>query len=486
MPPTRRQFIKHAATAGIALAVSRPSFAIGRTSEIDPVDIKSLGSHLKGQLLLPGDSSYDIARRVFRRNSTTDKRPALIARCTCTEDIQRCIEFAHQQNILVAVRSGGHSPLAWSICEGGLVIDVSPLKGTSIDHSERTVRAGAGLTAKELVLAASQHGLAPVLGECPTVGISGLTLGGGLGWLSGGYGAACDNLLSAQLITASGDLVVTSPTDNPDLFWAIRGGGGNFGIATLLEYRLHPLKEVFAGGIKYRFSDARKVLRFYADFMANAPDQLQALAYLPGVDERSLNLIICYSGGPKDAEKAVRPLRQFAPPILDTLAVRPFPETFTMPLNHEGIPRAFSAAKNCSVGRLSDELVDIVIDRYASAPHRGCSIGLDHYMHGAVCRVSRDSTAFEFRDASVLHVWNISDWNDPGIANASMEWVNTTWQALQPFSGGRVYANYLSVEGEQAVKGAFGANYPRLRTIKAKYDPKNFFSLNPNIRPAAC
>jgi FAD/FMN-containing dehydrogenase len=484
---TRRQFLKHSTAAGIALAVLNPRgrLGVGQGSELDSAVVKKFSASLKGRLVLPGDRFYDAARRVVTWNATTDRRPAMIAQCVHVEDVVRCVEFARRHDLLVAVRGGGHSTLGWGTCEGGLVIDVSPIKSLKIDPVRRRVRAGAGLVAQELVSAASQHGLAPVLGECPTVGISGLTLGGGLGWLSGMYGAACDNLLSADLVAADGRPLVASTTHNPDLFWAIRGGGGNFGIATAFEYRLHPVSEVLAGGIKFGFPNAREVLRAYRDFMASAPDELQALAYLPGVSDRSLNVIVCYSGDPKRGEELIRPLRALAGAVRDTVQRRPYEETFAMPLYHETPPTVFRAPKNCYLEQLSDAAIDAVLGQFAHAPQVGCTLGLDHYMHGAVCRVPRDSTAFELRVPGALHVWIAAGWDDPTLGNASIAWVNSTWQALEPFSGGRIYANFLSVEGEEAVKGAFGKNYSRLVAIKNKYDPTNFFKLNQNIRPHA-
>jgi FAD/FMN-containing dehydrogenase len=482
---TRREFIKHNTAVGLVLAFSKPwaRLSFGGGSELDPAVVKKFGASLKGRLILPGDVAYDGARRVFFRNAATEKRPAMIARCSGVEDIARCIDFARQHDLPAAVRSGGHSTLGWGTCEGGIVIDVSALKSIRIDPVKRTVRAGAGLQAQELVSAAGRYQLAPVLGECPTVGVSGLTLGGGFGWLSGKYGAACDNLLSADLFTFDCRSVIASAGNEPDLFWAIRGGGGNFGIAASFEFLLHPVNAVLAGGIKYPFSEARAVLRFYRDFMAAAPDELQALAHLPGVGDRSLNIVVCYSGDLNEAEKVIRPLLAFTTPLHDTVKRRPYGETFTMPLYHEGNPARFRAAKNCYLEHLSDSAIDVVVDRFAHRPQAGCALGLDHYMHGAVCRVAPDSTALELRTPGAVHVWITSGWDDPMMANTSIAWVNSAWEALKPFSGGRIYANYLSVEGEEAVKGAFGKNYPKLVAIKNKYDPTNFFKLNPNIPP---
>jgi FAD/FMN-containing dehydrogenase len=484
---TRRECIKRSAGVGaaLALAIVRPRSSFGAVGEVDPAAIKKFATSLNGRLILPGDQAYETARRIFNWNPTTQKRPAMIVQCAGAEDVTRSVEFVRQHDLPLAVRGGGHSPLGWGICEGGVVVDVSPIKDVSVDSVKRTVRAGAGLLTAELLSAVCRHNLAPILGQCPMVGISGLTLGGGLSWLSGKYGATCDNLLSAQMVASNGHSILVSAEHNPDLFWAIRGGGGNFGIATSFEYRLHPVSEVLAGGIQYRFSEARDVLRFFRDFMATAPDELQAVAFTPGFGDRSVNVAVCYTGDLKEGEKVVRPLRKMARPVRDTVQQRPYAETSVMPLYGEFNPKPFHAAKNCYIERLSDGAIEVFVDQFARAPYPGSRIGLHHYMHGAVCRVEPDTTAFELRAPGGLHVEVNTGWEDPAATDASMAWANDTWKALQPFSGGRIYANYMSVDGERAVKAAFGGNYPRLVAIKNKYDPTNFFRLNQNIRPAA-
>jgi FAD/FMN-containing dehydrogenase len=275
---TRRKLLNQAALSGAALAAAR--FGLAAKVAVDPHAIEKFRASLAGRLIVPGDAAYDGARGVVYVNPANDKRPAMIAKCARDSDVARCVEFARTHDLPIAVRSGGHSFLGWGTCNGGFVIDVSPLKSVSIDATARTVDAGCGLTAQELVASAARFGLAPVLGECATVGISGLTLGGGVGWLSGRYGAASDNLLSANLTTADGGAATVDQQSNPDLFWAIRGGGGNFGIATSLRLKLHPIGDVLAGGFTYELPRARAVLQYFRDFMATAPDELQTLAYL--------------------------------------------------------------------------------------------------------------------------------------------------------------------------------------------------------------
>jgi FAD/FMN-containing dehydrogenase len=481
---TRREFIKRSAAAGMAFAVAKPwaRLGFGAGSELDPAVVKKFRASLNGQLILPSDRSYDAARRVVFWNRTTDKRPAMIARCARAEDVARCIELARKHDLLIAVRSGGHSTLGWGTCQGGLIVDVSPMKKIKVDPVKHTVQAGPGLMVRELTSAVGKYGLAPVLGACPTVGTSGLTLGGGLVDLSGRYGAACDNLLSAELVTADVRTVIASATQNPELFWAIRGGGGNFGIATSLEHRLYPITELLHGGITYRFTDARNVLRSFRDFMAGAPDEQEADAILTGLSDRSVIVNVSYSGDIEKGEKLIRPLRKLANPVRDTVHRSPYAE---MPADDENDQRPFAVGKYCYLERLSDEAIDATLAQFANVSQVSCGLALYHYMHGQVCRVAGDSTAFELRAPGALHVAIAAGWHDPMLADASMSWVNSAWEALQPFSGGRIYANYLSVEGEEAVKGAFGKNYPKLVAIKNKYDPANFFKLNPNLRPGA-
>ncbi|HEU0295845.1 MAG TPA: FAD-binding oxidoreductase [Anaerolineales bacterium] len=449
-------------------------------NEIDLDAINKFRASLLGRLILPADQEYDRARRVEYWNPTTDKHPAMIARCAQADDVARCVNFARQHDLTVAVRSGGHSFLGWGTCDDGLILDVSRMKDIAIDPDKRTAEAGAGVVAQELEAAAATYGLAPILGECPTVGIAGLTLGGGLGWLSGKYGAICDNLLSANLITVDSHAIVASAESNADLFWAIRGGGGNFGIATSFEYRLHPVSEVLAGVFTYPVQEARHVLRFYREFMAAAPDELQVVASLSPRENGVVNVVFVYPGDLNAGNELIERFRAFLTPARDTVQRRPYTEMFPTPAGF--VPPAFSSIKGSYLEQLSDEAIDIAVECFAQAPS-GCAIGFDHYVHGEVCRVALDSTAFELRASGALHTWIMSTWDDPEAARTLMTWAENTWQLLQPYSGGRVYANYMSVEGEPAVKAAYGSNYSRLRTVKTKFDPDNFLRRNQNVQP---
>lgn len=485
---TRREFLKQGLISGATFAFSG-ACRFGRDADgIDSGAIRKLGDSLEGQLILPENEAYDAARKFFWSNPATEKHPAIIARCERPDDIARCVEFARKHDLVLAVRGGAHSLLGWSTCDSGLVIDVSPMREIAVDRGNRTARAGSGVLAQELVEAASSHDLVPVLGECPTVGISGLTLGGGLGWLSGKYGAVCDNLLSAELVTADGQFITASATENPDLFWAIRGGGGNFGIATSFEYRLHSLSRVFAGVLTYRFSDAHAMLSFYREFMAEAPDDLQAVAYLtrdPGWNASNqggplLNFAVCFSGDLNDGEKVLQPFRSYARPVRDNVQPRAYRDPF---IEGGGDAPNYRHTKGSYLESLSEGAIDVVLDRFAHAPDPGAQIGLDHYMHGAVCRIAPDATAFELRSPGGLHVWISTDWNDPSVTSAIVGWSEETWSALQPFSAGRIYANFPNAEGEAAAKAAYGGNYSRLLSVKNKYDPSNVFRRNQNLKP---
>lgn len=482
---TRRQFIQQAlgAAGAFALSAARQQ-SVFAAEAIDARAIEQLRSRLKGRLVLAGDATYENARKIFWAHAGVDKRPAMIAQCAGPDDVARSIEFARVNDLPLAVRAGGHSFLGWGTCDDGLVVDVSPMKSITVNRERRTARAGAGVLGQDLVTAAGRHGLAPVLGECPTVGIAGLTLGGGVGWLSAKYGATCDNLLSANLITTDGRAVSASATSNPDLFWALRGGGGNFGIATSFEYRLQPVAGVLAGGFSYRLKDAAAVLRLYRDFMANAPDELQGLTTLTPADGGTINVIIVYAGDINAGERLLDPFRSIATVTRNTVQRRAFTETLTMPPYGDVVPTTFSAVKGAYIARLSNEAIDVALDCYREAPP-GCAMGFDHYMHGAVCRVAPDATAFELRTPGAVHVWIAPGWNAEADEPRFMKWTTDTWNALHPpYSDGRIYMNYQTAEGDAATRAVFGANHARLAAVKRKYDPTNVLQRNTNIQPA--
>ena len=379
----------------------------------------------------------------------------------------------------MAVRGGGHSFVGWGVCDDGIVIDTSLMKSIRIDAGTRTARVEAGVLGREFAGATLPHRLAPVLGECATVGVVGLTLGGGLGWLSGKHGAACDNLLSAELVTADGRLLRTSATENSDLFWAIRGGGGNYGVVTSLTCQLHPLDDVISGDLSYRYSDARSVLEVFGDVMAGAPDALQASVFLNRGAEPVISISVCWSGDPRDADAVIRPLRKSVIPVTDTVRRGTLMDAFVATKG----PPAFGIIKGSYLQSLSGGAIDTILDGFAEAPGPVAMIGLDHYMHGAVCRVKPDSTAFELRARDAVPIWVQAIWEDTASEASLSRWVSQTWTAIRAHSGGRAYANYPAAETESSIREVYQENYSRLVAVKTQYDRKNVFQRNFNVRP---
>lgn len=427
----------------------------------------------------PGDA-YDKARRVNIWNPKTNRRPALIVQCQSDDDVARTIEFARRNSLTVAVRGGGHSFLGWGTCDGGVVIDLSRMSDIKIDPIKKIAKAGGGVLTGPFVRAAGQYGLAPVSGGCPTVGLAGLTLGGGLGALAGKYGAACDNVLSARVVTADGRSHAVDALRNPDLFWAIRGGGGNFGVITELEVRLHAIGEVVAGDLTYRFEDAVRVLKLYREFMETAPDDFDAeLALEKGV---SVNVTICYFGDSRTAEQVLHPWRSIAQSQKETIKHIAYSELYRMPTNGTPQSMTFTADAGVYLPRLSDGLFETIVDQINHGPEQA-TVQFLHYMHGAVCEVPPDQTAFELRGPNAVHLDVTAYWRNPESSNSYMTWIDQTGDLLRRYSNGRIYANFQSVEAPDSGLKVFGRNYPRLLTVKNTYDSENFFRRNPNIVP---
>lgn len=393
----------------------------------------------------------------------------------------RAVEFARRHELEVAVRAGGHSHLALS-SSNGLVIDLSPLKKITIDPTRRTVRAQAGALSGEVGRAAGLHGLAPVLGQCPGVSATGVTLGGGLGWLSGLFGASCDNLVSANLIMADGRMQEVNEDADPDLFWAIRGAGANFGVTTSFEARLHPIDSVVAGDIHYAVRDARAVLGGFRALMHEAPDGFQSTLNLtPG--DRGVFLSLCHAGTERDAESTLRKLRSIAPVTKEAVQRQPFgtlaeKAAATNPGNTP--PPAFRAIQTVYRDRITDEIIDIIVDQLAHAS-RDTVMGLSHYMHGEVCRVKPDATAFPHRHAHAVYLRVAYSWSDPQAVEERFAWGDNWLRLLRPQSDERIYANYQTYETKAGSLSVFGENHGRLLALKNKYDPTNFFHRNANI-----
>lgn len=442
--------------------------------------IESFRASLRCQSLCPGDQGYDAVRTVH--NASINRRPAIIARCTGAADVIACVRFAHEEDLLVSVRGGGHSIAGKAVCDGGLMIDFSAMKGIRVDPARRTVRAEAGLTLGEFDRETQAFGLATTMGTVSKTGIAGLTLGGGLGHLMGKYGLACDNLISVDVVTADGQLLTASADENPDLFWGVRGGGGNFGIVTSFEYRLHEVGPVLGGGVLHPVEKAFDVLRFYREFNSSCPDELNIVAVTLTFPEigRVIALGGCYCGSLAAGEKVLRPLRAFGSPLADLFSVMPYVhiqgmfDTFFPPGRH-----AYTKAN--FLRGLTDHAIEVFTE-YATAPSPFTAASIE-YLHGAVSRVKPWETAFPHRQ----HPYNFSIWSnwlDAADSARNIQWSRDFFGAMQPSMVAGVYVNYLEEEGDPHSREAYGPNYERLVALKTRYDPTNFFRMNHNIRPA--
>ncbi len=448
--------------------------------------VSEIANTFAGRLLQPDDAGYEDARRVH--NGMVDKRPALIARCRGVADVVAAIKLARGLNLEVSVRGGGHNVAGRAVVDGGLMVDLAEMKANYVDLGRRTVRAQGGATWADLNRETQLHGLAVTGGVVSTTGIAGLTLGGGLGWLMGKYGLALDNLLSVELVTAEGRVVQASAEENSDLFWAVRGGGGNFGVVTSLEYRLFPVGPTVTGGlIAYSFDDARQMLRSFRDFMATIADEhsvVATLAHAPdGSGAKLAAMVTCHSGPLAEGETAIEPMKTFAPPVMDALGPMPYCQLNSM--LDDGYPKgALNYWKSSFLERLSDEAIDTMIECFRHCPTPMGQLLLEHF-HGAATRVGTTDTAFPHRREG-YNFLVLSQTLDPAIADRCTAWVRQTYAAMKPFVAPGRYVNYLDDdEGGDAVSAAYGVNYRRLQEIKTKYDPGNFFHLNQNILPLA-
>jgi len=436
---------------------------------------------LRGEAILRGEDGYDHARKVW--NGAIDKRPALIVYCADAADVSRAVTFARSGAYLVAVRCGGHNVAGLSVCDDGMVIDLSRMKQIDVDPERRVARAGAGMTLGEFDRATQAVGLATTMGVNSDTGIAGLTLGGGFGRLGRKYGLSCDNLVGADVVLADGRLVKASETEHADLFWGLRGGGGNFGIVTAFEYRLHPVGPLLlTGSVQHRFDQARDALRFYHEFASQAPDELSvdaALVTQPG-GERYLSLSACYAGPVGDGERVLRPLSEFGSPVERRFAPVPYVEI--QAAGDAIFPRGRRYYWKAQFLReLAGAAIDTLLDTCANAPD-GTSLLVLQHVGGAIARVPRTQTPYVNRDA-LYDCFPISIWDDPADDEVNVRWAREAWHAIRPFSTGGVYANNLGEEGEDRVLAAYGENYARLAEIKDRYDPTNFFRLNQNVRP---
>jgi len=455
-------------------------------------ELAAFAGRLKGELIRPGDPDYDQARSVW--NGMIDRRPALIARCAGVDDVVEAVRFARARDMLVAVRGGGHNVAGTGTVDGGLVIDLSPMKRVEVDPVQRTARAEGGVTWGELDRETHVFGLATPGGVVTDTGIAGLTLGGGLGWLRRKYGLSCDNLLSVEMVTADGNVVRASEDENPDLFWAVRGGGGNFGVVTTFEYRLHPVgPEVMQAIVLYPLEIARPALRFFREQMAQAPDELSSFAILqhvPAVEpypeawhhKPAVIFLACHCGPLDEGERVLRPLREFADPIIDLSGPMPYVEV--QKLFDEDYPRGWRYYwKSTYMDSLSDPVIERLIAHTEAMPSHHSTLDIWH-MGGAVARPASEM-AFRGRSAP-FHLGIEANWENPADDEANIAWAREVYRDMQQFSDGVEYLNFPGFleDRERVVRQTFGDAYDRLARVKAQYDPDNFFRLNANILPA--
>jgi FAD/FMN-containing dehydrogenase len=437
----------------------------------------------KGLVLRAGDDGYDEARASF--NGLIDKRPALIIRCRATADIVEAVGIGRESGMEVAIRGGGHNIAGRGTTEGGLLIDLSLMKEIVVEPASRIARVGPGATWAEFNDAAAAHGLATTGGTISTTGVAGLTLGGGFGWLMGSHGLAADNLHAVELVTADGSVLRVDAENQPDLFWAIRGGGGNFGVVARFEFRLHPVRDVFAGLVVHPFEAASSVLRFCREFAAGLPDELGLMPLLVHAPDGSgapvVAVGVCHGGTPERAQADLQPLLTFGSPLLSQVGPIPYPAVNTM-LDAGFPPGRRYYWKSSFMPALSDEAIEVLVRRFADCPSPMTGVAIEHF-HGAVTRVPVTASAVPHRDPS-FNVLIASGWDDPAADQANIAWTRALYQELEPFLADRRYVNYLSADDGQ-VKSAYGVNHDRLAQIKARYDPMNLFRLNHNIEPAS-
>jgi FAD/FMN-containing dehydrogenase len=448
---------------------------------IGSVAIQQFDAGLRGELLRPEDEGYDAARRVF--NGMIDRRPALIARCAGAADVILGVTFAREQGLPLSVRGGGHSVAGTAVCEGGLMLDLSGLKGIRVDPARRIAQAQPGLTLGEFDRETQVYGLATTTGVVSMTGIAGLTLGGGLGWLNGKHGLACDNLLSADVVMADGRLLTAGAEENEDLFWAIRGGSGNFGVVTSFTYRLHEVGPVLAGGVGYPFAKAREVLRFYHEFASTCPDELSMSGSLWTGEDGSpgVSVGVCYAGDLAAGERAVRPLRELGPPLED--GIQPMDYCALQSGSDAGFPSHRQHYwKSAWLTHLPDEAIEVMLQFLATKPSPTTGIALQQ-MHGVAARVDPSATAFPHRGGNRYDFLILSQWDDPADSEENIRWTRAFFEAMDPFLERGVYVNDLGEAEEDRVRAAYGANYERLAALKQKYDPTNLFRVNQNIRP---
>ena len=453
--------------------------------------VEELKNRLRGGIIQPGDDGYDDARKVY--NAMIDRRPALIARCVDAADVIAAVNYGRENDMLTAIRGGGHNGGGLGICDDGLVIDLSGIKYTRVNPEARTVRVGGGCTWADVDHATHAFGLATPTGIISTTGVGGLTLGGGIGHLTRKCGLTIDNLLAADLVLADGSFVTASADENEDLYWAIRGGGGNFGVATSFLFRSHPISTVYAGPMLWELEQATEVMQWYREFSPSAPDDVNGFfAFLtvpPGPpfpehlhNRKMCGVVWCFTGPLDQAEEVFKPIRSFGPPALDLVGPMPLPMLQSMfdglyPPGHQWYWRADF------VNELSDEAIALHVKYGSEMPTMQSSMHM-YPINGAAHRVGNDETPWAYRDANWAEVIVGVD-PDPANNDRIISWTKDYWDALHPYSAGGAYVNFMMDEGQERVQATYGDNYDRLVAIKNKYDPTNLFRVNQNIRPTA-
>jgi len=448
---------------------------------VEEATVAAFSSRLRGEVLRPGHDGYEGARKVW--NGMIDKRPALIVRSAGAGDVVEAVRFAREHDLLASVRGGGHNIAGKALCDGGLMIDLSGMRSVQVDPAKRTARVEGGALLGDLDREAQAFGLATTAGVVTHTGVGGLTLGGGVGRLARKHGLACDNLLAVEVVTAAGDVLRASATENGDLFWGVRGGGGNFGVVTAFEFQLHPVGPGVLGGIVvHRLAEARVALDFYHEYSRTAPDELSADAiFLTSPDGEPLFAIsVCYIGPIERGERVLQPLRRFGPPLSDEIGPVAYTEVQAAADAFFPIGLRFYW-KSHFLKEISADAVEATVSHFARVPSPRSLLVFQQF-GGAVGRVGSSETAFWHRDVQ----WDnflTSVWADPAESETQVQWVREWWDLMKPFSMGGEYVNNLGEEGEDRVRAAYGVNYERLVALKNKYDPTNFFRLNANITP---
>jgi len=460
------------------------------TTVVKQPAVETLRASLRGGLILPGEEGYEEARKVH--NAMADRRPSFIVRCANVADVVSAVNFARENQLTLAVRGGGHSVPGFGVCDGGLVIDLSRMKGVRVDPKNRIVRAEGGCTWGDVDHATHAFGLATPGGVVSTTGIGGLTLGGGIGHLTRRYGLSCDNLISADVVTADGTFLTANAEENADLFWGLRGGGGNFGVVTSFEFRAHPVGTVFAGPILWTLDRAPDAMKFCREFIRDATEDLNVFLALivvpPGPpfpehlhNKHMLGAIPCYTGSLEKGEEVTRPLRQFGQPAFEHVGPVPFPMLQSV-FDPTTPPGLYNYWKADFVTDLSDEII---------AQHAKFAPGVPNFysgvhifsISGAAHRVGKNDTAWSYREANFVHVIDAAS-PDAADTPRNSDWVRSYWEALHPYSAGGAYVNFLMDEGEDRIRATYRDNYERLVALKNKYDPTNLFRMNQNIKPS--